>query len=161
MLSGSLYEEFSVDVTFKVHKTYNTCIAMVRSKYLGRAFPFLFSFCDGDADYYKFFQIIADYITRLDTETGIESTYQGYREQFRITVDWSRSQYNGFRHIWKKHALMHYPDEYKEEQFFSAVRGCEFHLKKNFREHFPDKFKTHFGMENYDIDVMRESMQCA
>ena len=98
MMEACLQYGFTTDVTFKINKIYNTCISMVYCRLIGRAVPVLVTFMKGEAaeDYFSHFQYIANFICLIDPV---------FRSKFRVSFDWSVTQYNRFKHVYHTHAL--------------------------------------------------------
>ena len=88
---------------------YNVIISLVHVPQLKRSVPILLSFIRGNKEggFFDHFNLNANIILEY-----FNCSYDIFKTQFRASMDWSRAQYNGFVHIYKQVALMHFADEY-------------------------------------------------
>ena len=145
MMETSMYYGFTTDVTFSINTMFNTCISLVYNKWIQRSVPILITFMAGETvqDYYAHFEYIAEFITLINTSTGLRCSYSTFIAKFRISFDWSMAQYLAFEHVWKTHGKEVYPEEYDVEDFHASARSCKFHFSQNGRKKFLIGYKAH------------------
>ena len=141
LLKYGIRKGFSTVATFKSLAEYYSIISLVCLFKLCRSLPMQFTFVRGNtaSDFYGHFTKMAQFIFVLFSSC----TYMLFRECLRVSMDWSRAQYNVFAYVFHTIAAAKFSTEnkYLWEHIWAQFRGCKFHFYKNARMAFIDLYK--------------------